>query len=274
METYQLGNYTFDIVNDPAKTLSPDEKAKIISESIPVARKAFRNDGVTESDIILHAVEVPTGIYLKNADGRLIGFSSCLTELVGDKIIIHLEGAALAPEYQGEGLYPILVVLRILYEAEKHDPAMLLIGTRTQSPIVYYSICEKLGLYPQIDAPIPADLQPVGSAYATLISEKHSDFKPKNGVDFDPSTFIIRRAYGGVDKDNNEFGFCMYGNSIPWLKDNERINQFFKNNLDFNDGDAFLLLGPYSHSKNFDVLSSAIYRINPQKLPLLERFKK
>ena len=274
METYKVGDYTIEIVSDPMNTLSAIEREKVIRECIPVTRKAFRNEGVTETDVIIHAVEVSTGVYVKDKEGKIIGFSSCVLECLMDKNIIHLKGTALSPEHQGEGIYPILIVLRILSEAEKHDSSNLLIGTRTQSPIVYYSTCEKLGLYPRINECIPDDIKPVGKAYATLISEKHSDFKPMNGVEFDPDTFIIRRAYGGVDNNGNEFGFCMYGNNIPWLKNNEKVNNYIKSNLDFNNGDAFLLLGPFDYSKNYDMLASAIYRMNPYKLPILERFKK
>ncbi len=273
MEIFRVGNFVLETVSNPSDTLSSANKADIVSQSIPIARAAFRNEGVTESDAILHAINVSTGVYLRDSSGKLIGFSGCIPESILGRTVIHLKGTALMPNIQGEGLYSLITVLRILFEVEKHNSENILIGTRTQNPIVFYTMSDKLGLYPRISSDIPADLKPIARAYVDVLFEKHSDFHPQT-IDFDPNTFIIRRSYGGVGSDGKEYGFSMYGNNIPWLKNNERINHFIKDNLDLNNGDAFLLLGPNNHEKDMALLKYSLHRANSTDVSLIERFEK
>lgn len=260
METFQLGKFTIELVDDPATTLKPHQREELIRQSIPVARKGFRNEAVTESDIITHAIEISTGVYVKDAAGNLIGFSGCVPENVLGRTVIHLKGTVLLPEYQGVGLYGVLTPVRILREAERYDATELLIGTRTQSPVVYRFMSRKVGLYPKVDEPTPEELKPIAEAYAAIVREKHSDFQSKYGLDFDRDALVIRRAYGMVDEYGNESGFCMYGDDIPG-RDDEEVNRFIKDNLDLPNGDAVLLIGPVSREKNLDILRNAACRL-------------
>ena len=274
METFPVDKYIFNLVDDPNNKLGYEEKESILKQAVPVARKAFRNEAVTETDIITHAFDVSTAVYIKDKMGNLIGFSSCVQENVLGKIIIHLKGTVLLPDYQGDGLYSLLIVLRILAEAEKQNGNSPLIGTRTQSPIVYYTMSEKLGLYPKLNEPTPNELINTATLYAQIISDKHSDFHPSRGVDFVQDSFIIRRAYGGVDASGKEFGYCLYGDNVPWLRNNESVNNYVKSHLNLNDGDAFLLLGNYDYKKTFGLLIDCVKKLAPSQPAIVERFRR
>lgn len=252
METYKLGEFTVDLVDNPAQSLSKKEQYMLVQQAIPVTRKAFGNEGVTETDIITHAIEVSTAIYLKNKYGDLLAFSTCVPEDVTSGTIVHLKGTAVRPESQGKGFYSILIPLRVLVEAEKHPNKKLLVGTRTQNPRVYEKSI-KLGLFPKYDQPTPEYLKPVACDYAALVREKHSDFQSEKGLEFDSDVLVARRAYGFVNEAGQEETFCMYGDNVPKARD-ERINQFINNNLDFQNGDAVILIGSFSRENCLNML--------------------
>ncbi len=274
METFKLGEFRIELMDDPAGTLSQEERNKIVAESIPVARKGFGNEGVTESDIYTHAIEVSTAVFVRNTSGQLLGFSGCVPETVLGRTVIHLKGSAVIPEFQGHGFYSFLTPIRILNEAGRYGGSKMLIGTRTQSPVVFRFMSKKLGFFPKLDEPIPAELKPVAAAYAAVVREKHSDFKSKSGLQFDKDTFVIHRAYGGTNDRGEEYGFCMYGKNVPWIKDDEQVNKFMQNQLDLNDGDAFLLLGYFSKEKNLATLREAVNKLGPKDTGIVARFNR
>jgi len=247
MNTYDVGEYVVEVVDNPSQTLSDRERHSLIQQAIPVTRKAFGSEGITESDVIAHAIEVSTAVYIKNKIGELLAFSTCVPEKIENSIVIHLKGTAVRPEIQGEGLYSILIPLRILFEAQKHNGKDLLIGTRTPNPRVYEKVV-KLGLYPRINEPTPDYLKPIAKEYAAIVRQKHSDFQSKKGLEFDADKLIARRAYGIFKENGEEETYSMLGDNIPSARD-ERITEFMKKNLNYKNGDAVILIGPYSKEK-------------------------
>ncbi len=245
MERFAIGNdLMVEVIKQPMTTLTVGGIAELVQQAVPVTRRAFGNEGVTETDVLTHVIQVSTAVIVRDSHGQLIAFSTCIPESVEGNTIIHLKGTAVRPEFQGAGLYSILVPLRILVEAESHQNVKLLVGTRTQNPRVYEKAVG-LGLFPRPDSPVPNWLKQTAEEYAALIREKHSDFRSQHGLEFDRETFVIRRAYGYTTQDGKEETFCLYGDSVPEAKD-IRINQFLKKTLDFQNGDAILLIGPYS----------------------------
>lgn len=266
MITYELNKFIVEVVDNPAESLSKKDRADLIQQAIPVTRKAFGNEGVTETDVITHAIEVSTAVFIKDQHNRLLAFSTCVPEYVGMHTVIHLKGTAVYPEIQGEGLYSILIPLRVLFEAEKHKSKELLVGTRTQNPRVYEKTV-KLGLYPRFDKPTPDYLKPIAKEYAALVREKHSDFKSKRGLEFDMDNLIVRRAYGNVNAKGEEETFCMYGDNVPNARD-ERVNEFIRKNLNFKNGDVVLLIGAYSKENCLSMIKE--YKGDVSKI--VERF--
>jgi len=64
-------------------------------------------------------------------------------------------------------------------------------------------------------------------------------------LEFDADNLIVKRAYGNIKQNGEEETFCMYGDNVPNAR-NEQINEFIRKNLNFKNGDAVLLIGPYS----------------------------
>lgn len=246
MERLLIGGYKVDIIDEPQKTLTKTELDQLGIAAIPVVRKGFGNDGITESDIRTHALDVDTGIYIRAGDGELVGFGGSGLEEVDGKSVVHLKGAAILPEYQGLGLYNILTPLRAVREAEKNGPEVY-VGTRTQNPRVFEYMTGKLGLHPQTDSEPDEDLESLAASYAQLVYDEHSDFRSQGGVGFDKDTFVVKRAYGFIDAQGLERGFSMY-NDIPHAKD-KRIEDYLHSNLDFNNGDAMILVGRYDEER-------------------------
>lgn len=257
MEKITLENYVISIIDNPKETLSKQERNELVQACIPVARKGFNHDGITASDIEIHALDVTTGIYIADKAGKVIGFGGTIPEIVDNKIILHLKGTAIMPEHQSKGLYHLITPLRVLRESEKQNADSFYIGTRTQNPRVFEFMCRLLNFYPQPELTTPDNIKSIAEAYAKIVQDKHSDFHPKNGIIFDKNHLIVRRAYGGVNIEGQEFGFCMYGDNIPKARD-ERINLYAANSLDFKNGDALILVGQYLDKKKYlDVLKSA-----------------
>lgn len=276
METFSLADNSMTIllVQDPTKTLDEQAREVLIQECIPVARKAFGNDGVTESDIRLHVMGVSTAIFVKNADDRVIAFSTTVLKADRTPPIIYLEGTAVLPEYQKYGFYGALVAMRILSGQERLAGQQdLLICTRTQSPIVFRFMSRKLGLYPRVEEPIPDDLARIAEEFALVIRNEHSDFLSKDGLVFNRDTFVMRKAYGIVDAQGEEHGFCMFGDNVPWVVDDEAVNDFIRANVNLQDGDAIILLGSYDKEKALKVLDESLNKIAPLDVPLSRRFR-
>lgn len=272
MNVFQVGDFTIKLVDNPADALSMQEKRKLLTESIPLVQKVFRNEIVSEAENTAHLFEVSTLIYVEDLSGTLIGFSSCIPVIVENHTIIHLKGCILHPAYQGRGLYNILTTTRILHEARHHDNKTLLIGTRTQNPRVFQNMSMRLGLYPQVHEKTPEDLRKIAEVYAAHIWEKREASQPQRGLALDEN-MVITRAYDYLSEKGDHGELCIYGKNIPWAVD-ERVNDFFRKNLHLSSGDAILLLGPFSFERTLDVLRQAIHKIDPLAFSLEEWFSR
>ena len=262
LERLSLEDYTIEIIDNP-DALDEEEKKSLVSACIPVAREGFKNDDITENDIRIHAIEGTTGVYLKNKQGDIIGFGGSVSEIIQEKTVLHLKGTVLLPEYQGKGLYKIITPLRVLRESEKIGEDFY-VGTRTQNPKVFGFMSRKLDLFPKASEQTPEEIRDIAEGYAKLVQEKHSDFIPKEGIIFNRDTSVVKRAYGYVNKDGEEFGLCMYGKNIP-QSDYDVINKFIERNLDLNNGDALILLGKFDKERYLKVLESIIPTLDQER---------
>jgi hypothetical protein len=284
METFFVGSLTVEIVEEPARSLPAARKAEIVRECIPVARRAFRNEGVLASDIIGHALKVPAAIFVRDNDRRIVAFSSAVTEQLGGHTILYLEGTAVEPEYQAAGLYGLLNGLRILHGVEKEPNADWLLSTRTQSPVVFRNMVKNYGLSPHPEYGADEDFKDAARDFAKVVWAKYSDFV-SNEFLYDVDTQVQRRAYGKIDKETKkEQGFCMYGDDIPWCDEktftgaaldlHRAINSFFKDGskIDLSNGDAVVLLGRLDVKAAQKDLVSSLGRLNRDNQVLASRF--
>jgi hypothetical protein len=145
-----------------------------------------------------------------------------------------------------------------------------MVGTRTQSPIVFQNMSMRLGLYPRVHEKTPEDLRKIAEVYAALIWEKRKASQAQQRLPLDEN-LVIARAYDYLDEKGEHGELCIYGKNIPWATD-ESINDFFRKNLHPASGDAILLIGPFSYERTVNVLRQAVHKIDPQAFSLRERF--
>lgn len=271
-EEINLDEYTIEVIDNPSNDLDSKVLEEMASQCVPVARKAFGNEGMTKSDALIHALEADTGIYVRDDSDQIVGFGSCVLEEISGEKIIHLKGTAISPEHTGQGLYKVITPLRALRENEKVDGDFF-IGSRTQNPIVVQYMSKELEMYPRPGVETPPDIRKLSESYAEYIQRKHSDFVPEAGITFIPEDNVVKRVYGGRDPDGNEFGVCMYGDGeedVPTARD-EQVDEFVRSRLDFENGDAMILMSRFRPEPYIESLSSACQRLDTMG-KLYERF--
>jgi len=243
--TLDINGYRILMALHPAVTLDPALRSELALGLIPVARKAFGTEAITESDILLHALEVTHGIYVRKGDTHL-AFSSASPATTSRGEVAYMQGTAIHPDAKRTGLYQLLIALRLLMlRTGSTQPAYL--STRTQSPLVARRFGE-FRPYPFFEQ---ADdgCQVVATELAPIIFAEHSDFQNPEGLDFEAGTGVFRRAYEG----------SMYP-EIPWSGDAD-LDAQFRERLDFDRGDAVLLVAPYTLPVIASMLSASLDRL-------------
>jgi hypothetical protein len=191
-EKIELEGYVVNIIDEPLEELSKDEQTRFGEGCVPVARKGFGNDGITLSDILLHALDVNTGIYIEDDKGEIVGFGGSVPEEIYNRTVLHLKGTAIHPDHQSKKLYNIITPVRVLRDVEKLG-SNVFIGSRTQSPVVFTYMSQKLGFFPQVDAKTPETIQLMSEGYAQRAREKHSDFN--TSFRFEINGGIVKKVY-------------------------------------------------------------------------------
>ncbi len=262
MKKIELNDLVYELVSHPFETLSPKEIEEYRRGSVPAAREGFGFDGITESDVELHALKTSTTVFVREKSGGLLGFSSSDVVTIEDDVpVIYLQGTVLAKAGQRRGVYNVVNPLRILTEMTSLGVDEALVGTRTQNPVVFKNMVRKLGLFPQPERETPELFSVLAKSLAQVLYDYHSDFKHPDGLQFDEKSLVARMAYGKLDESGNPKGICMYG-TLPWADDDEVVNEFLRKNVDFQNGDAMILLGKVSCETVRDSLEREGIRIN------------
>src|SRR3954468_12421050 len=94
--TLDVGEYHVRIVQDPATSINGAELTALKKGSIPVAKKAFENDRIPDTDVILHAINVTHGIYVSHGR-QLVAFSSATPIETQLGLVSYMEGTAIHP---------------------------------------------------------------------------------------------------------------------------------------------------------------------------------
>ena len=254
MKKFSIGGWVLEVVQYPLETLSQLEQDNYCRESVPITRAAFGSDKITESDVRLHALDSSTTVFLRDNGEKLMGFSSSIIKKIENKSIIYLQGTVIKKDLQGKGLYGLCIPLRIMSEIEKLkqigvEENEIFISTRTQSPIIY-KVMTNLGLFPQPFVKTPAEITELGEQFAQELYDKHSDFRTPGGLNFDKENLVMRNSY---DK-------CMYGENIPFIGE-QIIDDFMKSKLNFQNGDAFVILGKYNPKTTAKILGKSLTKI-------------
>lgn len=247
--TYQVGEHKIEAYHDPLTNLSLAAQQTLIGEFMPVAQNGFDGQTVDEESVRQHLLKTSTTIVIRHSFNQIVGVAgSSILDIDGYKII-YLQGGVISKDCRDHGLYRLAMAGRILAEVKKLEPVWtknkkLLIAGRTQSPIVYKFMHRKLGTFPNPDGYIDKDLKNKAKKLVKNIYEQFSDFQSSQGCIFDDNVFVARRSFGTI-LDDQEIGINLYGNSIPFCKNDNMINEYMIRNINWNNGDALIMLGYY-----------------------------
>lgn len=267
METYQVGEFLIEAYDDPSVNLSLSAQQRLIREFTPVADDGFDKHDFKEEVVRRHFLSTSTTIVIRERTGRVAGFAgSSLLDVDEDKVI-YLQGGTIARSCRDRSLYRIAVGARILAEVRKinkHyvDNNRVLIAGRTQNPITYKFLHRKLGFSPYPDGYVHHELKHKAKKIAQKIYDAFSDFKSSEGCIFNANFFVLKRSFGSMSG-GEESGYSLYGDNIPFCKNDDAINRYMKQHLDWHNGDALVMLGYYNKQDVLDLFQGHELALNP-----------
>lgn len=217
---------SIEIVTNPAETFDTHKIESLLPACVSIARSGFGNAAITESDVRLHALEVPFGAYL-SIGGEFVGFTSAdlLEVSTLPSPVLYLAGTALTRDFQNRGLYRPFVVGRLALGAAFGASYF---ATRTQSPRVCQSLVE-FDPYPLFEH--TEAMATAAGEIAEQLYRDHSDFQRPGGLLFDSAAGVQRAAYGHP----------MYSD-LP-TTNNPKVEDWFLRHVDHTRGDALIILG-------------------------------
>lgn len=207
----------YKIINYPNKKVR--KKGELVDELTKIARNAFGTQ-ITKEDVRNHIIPVST-MALAKLGKDIIGFATTDFYRVEDYGVIYLVGTCVLREHQRNGVFSQLLDIVLKEETFKHEEAKIFV-TRTQNPVLYKSVNKFLDeIYPNNDNTCnKKEYLKLGERFAReILDGKLSD------------NFVMKGAYGR----------CMY-DEIPRSEDTS-VNSLFDKLLDYNDGDAVLIVG-------------------------------
>lgn len=155
-----------------------------------VGMSAFDSRTMSHGEVDEHVMASEVLFVVYNASGAAVGFAGLQREVTGTRKYIHLSGAALLEEAQGDGVYKKLVHARVMVGLTE---GATLIETSTQNPKVEVGIREAL-----------AELFMQGKIDGCAMTRKHS---PKHYGRMLTSTVPTSRCA----EVNKEYGKLDYG---------------------------------------------------------------
>ncbi len=115
--------------------------AVLLRELCMTGVEAFDRKTMTYQEVEEHVLKSHTLFYVRNKEGRIVGFAGMQGSMDSEQRSIYLSGAALLEEAQGNGLYAQLSLARIRVGLEA---GATLVHTSTQNPKVEAGIRDAL----------------------------------------------------------------------------------------------------------------------------------
>jgi hypothetical protein len=246
-EAYPVGEYVVEVYDNPSANLSLHAQEKLIRDCMPLAQNGFGAQHIDAEVVRQHVLRTSTSIVIRKEFDQVVGVAGSSVLKIDEHLIIYLQGAVISKECQDHGLYKLTVAARVMAEVKKIDEFYIknnkvLIGTRTQNPLVYKIMHRKLKLFPYPNGYIDSIVKYVAKKFANKINEKFNSFQSLYGRFFDNNTFVAKGLFTHTS-DNNKTGLNIYGFGIPLCKDDNEINQYMTTNVNCHRGDALIILG-------------------------------
>ena len=259
---YDFGRYSIEVINNPKINIEKYSIERLITECTELSRNSFGSQDISKDLIRYHILETSTTILGRDNFGKVFGFGSSRIIIIDKFYIIYFQCIVISNEYKQNGFHKIFIPLRIIEgikyikEIDKFfDKNNVLIGARTQNPLAYRTSNKLVGLFPNPNGFIDERIREVGRKFAKSLYNddcSHNNFvKP---FVFDDKTFVVKSAYRyGINNESKEID--LYKSRIPFCHDIE-INNYMRENLDWKNGDALILLGYYNSEKVKKLLRS------------------
>ena len=255
-EAYLVGDYWIEVYHNPSTNLNLRSQEELIQECMPVVHSGFGQLHVDKDVVRRHLLDTSTSLVIRDESNRVVGVAGSSVISIDEYRVIYLQGGTISKECRDYGLYKVIVATRVMAEVNKMDndcvkQKKIFIGTRTQNPIIYKFMHRKLKMFPYTNGYINNEVKYIATKFSNFICDNYNDFQCSEKYVFDHNTFVARKAHRCISDDKN-IGLSIYGYMIPFCKDDDEINQYMKDNLHWNNGDALIMLGYYSQQ---DVLA-------------------
>lgn len=250
---HNFGDYRVEVINDPGAHIEESSVENLITECTELSRSSFGSPHIRRELIRHHILEQSTTVFGRDHSGKLFGFGSSKIMTIGEFYIIYLQ--CIANEYKGKGFHKVFLPFRLiegLKQIKRIDPCVsdknIFIGAKTQSPITYRTANKVMGLFPNPDGFIDKRISIIARKFVKHIYDDdrslHHDLRP---LTFNDKTFVAKGIYKTADHGTLD-NYSLYKSKIPFCHDRE-TNNYMKENLDWKNGDALILLGYYNNEK-------------------------
>jgi len=250
IKIYKFEDYLVEVVKDPAHSLPQSSQDEVVRECTNLSRDSFENPDIKEEFVRHCILDSSTLLFGRDYENRLVGYSSNSIKNVDQYYIIYLQSTLILKMYQGRGLLKTLFSVKMIEEKNKIkkagiNPNHILLASRTQNPILFKFSTRTFGLFPYPDGTIDDTVRSIGKKFAESFYDKHHVEYGKQ-IEFDDQTFVERGAYKSVTQTSVN---GVYPSGIPYCHDDDEINQYMNQHLDWQNGDALIQMGYYDEEK-------------------------
>ena len=250
IKVYKFEDYLVEVVQELAHNLPQSLQDELIGECTDLSRDSFGNPDIKEEFVRFCILNSSSAVFIRDYANKLIGYTSHNIKKIKRFYIIYFQSIAILKEYQGLGLFKVLISVKMIerknrIRKEGINSDHILIACRTQNPLAFKFVMKNLDLFPKPDGTIDKFIRNIGKKFAESLYDKHHVEYGKQ-IEFDDQTFVERGAYKSVTQTSIN---GVYPSGIPFCHDDDEINQYMNQHLNWQNGDALILMGYYDEEK-------------------------
>lgn len=225
------GGLTAVIIRQPGHALNVSAHRRIYQALVPVTSSSFGADMTPyweQRSREGYLERLTEFILIADPSGTFVGWTGFQVLPHNEHTSVYLDSTGMMPKWQSKGVMRELMRQHVLAAALSACMADLpvYLAARSESPIFYRlmsSLVDRDKLFPHPTAPVPRDVGVCGQHLADWLGQRDI---------FDPSSLILRNAYGGTLTE-------LYG-ELPSTGDSD-LDKLFRGKL--GPLDAYLIIG-------------------------------